>query len=260
MNVLDRIVQTKKSEIHALQMAMPIEEVMAAATSAPSTRHPFRALFDTQNVLIAEVKPKSPSAGTLIESSPLETAEIYAQSEADAISVLTDKEYFGGSLQLLDKVSEIVTQPILRKDFIIDPYQVYETALTDASAFLLIAAILSADEMRNLRSLGKQFGLDTITEVHTEAELETALESDADLIGINNRNLQTLEIDLAMTERLASQIPASIPFISESGIENAVDVARVRAAGAKGILVGTSILRASDPLAAVTSLSRALKN
>jgi len=258
MNVLDKIVRTKKAEIEALKADKPLVLIEKEAKEKKRSAQPFISLFETDTVLIAEVKPKSPSAGTLIEASPLEVAEIYAESDADAISVLTDKQYFGGSLDLLQRVSKIVPQPILRKDFIIDPYQVYETSLSNASAFLLIAAILSAGEMRELRVLGAALGLDTLTEVHNETELEKALESGAPLIGINNRNLQTLEIDLAVTERLSGKIPDSIAFISESGLATPDDVKRVRAAGARGILVGTSILRASDPLAFIASFKAAL--
>ena len=258
VNILDKIIANKRCEFEANIAKKSLATIRAEAEKVPHTRKPFRALFAAGNVLIAEVKPKSPSVGTLIEASPLETAEIYAESSADAISVLTDEKYFGGSLELLEKVSKIVPQPLLRKDFIIDAYQVYETALTNASAFLLIAAVLSADEMRSFRELGKRFGLDTITEIHTAEELLKALESGADLIGINNRNLQTLDIDLVMTETLAPGIPASVPFVSESGIENAEDVRRVRGIGARGILVGTSILRSQDPLAAIRALKLAL--
>src|SRR6185503_8317542 len=153
MNVLEKIVLTKRQEIEGLKREKPLEEIEREARARKVTRRPFRPLFDSRNVLIAEVKPKSPSAGDLT-GSPLEIADVYSESEADAISVLTDAEYFGGSLELLEQVAKVVTQPILRKDFIIDPYQVYETALTDASAFLLIASVLSADEMRQLRDLG----------------------------------------------------------------------------------------------------------
>jgi indole-3-glycerol phosphate synthase len=259
MNILERIVEQKRKEIETAKKRKPLSKLQDETKNARSlARRPFRNLFEQKNVLITEVKPKSPSAGTLIEVSPIDVAEIYAGSVADAISVLTDEKFFGGSPELLEEVAEIVPQPVFRKDFIIDPYQVYETAASDASAFLLIAAILSVDEMRSLRELGSSLGLDTLTEVHTKEELEKALEAGAPLLGVNNRNLKTLEIDLALTDELAPHIPREVPFVSESGITTKADVERVRAAGARGILVGTSILRAADPLRHIEELQSVL--
>lgn len=258
MNVLDEIIANKRQEIEALKAAVPLGSLKKEALAAARTRRKFRTLFDLGPVLIAEIKPKSPSAGELIAQSPLAVADLYAKSGADVISVLTDKKYFDGSLDLLKNVRERVHQAILRKDFIIDEYQVYETVLSGADAFLLIAASLDAASLSRLASLGKELDLGTLVEVHGEKELERALACGADVIGINNRNLKTLAVDLAVTERLAKHVPANRPFISESGIFSSEDVRRVRAAGARGILVGTSILQAADPLAKIDELKQAL--
>jgi len=257
MNILDEIVATKRTEIEALKLAKSTAAIAEEAGAQRVARRPFRALFEKGPVLIAEVKPRSPSAGELTRS-PLDVAELYAKSEADVISVLTDEKYFGGSLELLKTVRGIVPQTVLRKEFIIDPYQVYEAALAGADCFLLIAAILPRETLASLMQLGSSLGLDALVEVHDEADVEKALAARASVIGINNRDLGTLHIDLATTERLAKLIPNEIPVVSESGIETPDDVRRVRAAGARGILVGTSILRSESPIEKIAEFKHAL--
>jgi indole-3-glycerol phosphate synthase len=258
MNVLDEIVAHKRNEIEQSKATIPLDALKSTIADGRHEQRPFRALFEAGPVLIAEIKPKSPSAGELIAQSPLDVADIYAKSEVDVISVLTDAKYFGGDLELLKNVRARVPQTILRKDFIVDEYQVYETAAAGADAFLLIAAALDAGALGSLAALGKELGLGTLVEVHDEEELERALSCSADITGINNRNLKTLAVDLGVTELLAKKIPAGTPFISESGIFSAADVERVSKAGARGILVGTSILQSSDPLAKIAELKQAL--
>ena len=260
MNVLDEIVENKRSELAELKSRVPLAELKTQAESASHEHRPFHALFKgtRPGVLIAEVKPKSPSEGTLIERSPLDIADLYAKSEADVISVLTDKKYFDGSLELLQQVRARVPQAILRKDFIIDEYQIYETALSGADAYLLIAAILSKEELARLKKLGSSLGLEALVEIHNEEDLEKVSASGAAVLGINNRNLKTLETDLAVTERLMPRVPKGTPCISESGIYTAEDVARVHVCGIRGILVGTSILQSPDPLAKISELKDAL--
>ena len=262
MNVLDEIVKTKRGEIEVLKKQVSLEDIKEKAEHLAGTqaKRPFRKLFDSadKTVLIAEVKPKSPSEGMLTQS-PLEVAELYAKSDADVVSVLTDTPYFGGSLELLKEVRAKVPQAVLRKDFIMDPYQVYETVLSGTDAFLLIASILSIKELRELRLLGKSLDLDILVEVHDEDDLQKALEADADLIGINNRDLKTLKTDLAVTESLMKKMPQNIPVISESGIYTGADAKRVRACGARGVLVGTSILQSPHPLAKIKELKTGLQ-
>jgi indole-3-glycerol phosphate synthase len=258
MNVLDEIVAKKRLEIEKAKAARPLETLQKEAASFDPKRRAFRKLFDRGSVLIAEIKPKSPSEGELITGSPLDVADLYAKSSADVISVLTDKPYFGGDIELLKQVKACVPQAILRKDFIVDEYQVYETFLSGADAFLLIANILKVDELIHLIALGKRFHLDTLLEVHSQIEVAKVIAAGAEVIGINNRDLQTLQVDLKVTETLAPLITKKIPMISESGIESAEDVRRVRKAGARGILVGTSILKSSDPLSKIHELKQAL--
>ncbi len=257
MNVLDEIVAAKRQEIAVAKEAVPLEKLEEAVNSYTHDRRSFRTLFDHGPALIAEVKPKSPSKGELSHV-PLEVADVYAKSAADAISVLTDERYFGGSMELLKQVRSRVKQPILRKDFIIDEYQVFETLLGGADAFLLIVNVLSGEKLTELMSLGTALGLDYIVEVHDKQEVEIALDSGAELIGINNRNLQTLDIDIGTTKELMEYIPRSVPVISESGIETVEEVRQVRSWGVKGILVGTSILQSPDPLAKIQELKDSL--
>ncbi len=260
MNVLDEIVSTKRLEIEASKSARPLERLQEDAANHMPHRRPFLELFAVpdKTVLIAEIKPKSPSAGELISHSPLDVADLYAKSEADVISVLTDKTYFGGDIELLKAVRARVPQAVFRKDFIIDEYQIYETALAGADAFLLIANILTADQLSAFAELGNSFGMGSLVEVHDEADLEKALAAKAAIIGINNRDLRTMEVDLSTTEKLTRKIPPEIPVVSESGIATPEDVQRVRKAGARGILVGTSILQSADPVATIAKLKRAL--
>lgn len=258
MNVLDEIVAAKRVEIEAqkrMKSAISMEE---EARAVSREKKPFRALFEKASVLIAEIKPKSPSAGELIPQSPFDIAELYAKSEADVISVLTDEKYFGGSASLLTSVHGLVPQTILRKEFIIDPYQIFEASVIGADCFLLIASILPRETLASFIQLGASLGLDALVEVHDKADVEKALAARAQVIGINNRDLATLKIDLATTEKLISLIPKKIPVVSESGIETSADVERVRRAGARGILVGTSILRAENPIAQIAELKHSL--
>lgn len=258
MNILDEIVATKRTEIEVAKKSKSPAAIEEEARAQVQARRPFRALFEKGPVLIAEIKPKSPSAGELIPQSPFDVAELYAKSEANVISVLTDEKYFGGSLGLLKSVRSLVPQTVLRKEFIVDPYQIYEAAIAGADCFLLIAAILPRETLASFIQIGLSLGLDALVEVHDEANVEKALAARAQVIGINNRDLATLHIDLATTERLIKLIPSDIPVVSESGLETKDDVRRVRAAGARGILVGTSILRSENPISQIAELKQAL--
>ena len=260
MTVLDEIVATKRREIEVSKATRPLESLKKEAENFRPERRPFRALFEKGQVLIAEIKPRSPSAGELIADSPLEIADLYAKSNADAISVLTDVEYFGGNNELLQNVRERVPQAILRKDFIIDEYQVYETLLLKADAYLLIASILKKGELENLIELGTTLGLDTLVEVHDEEDIVKALGAGAKIIGINNRDLKTFKTDLATTERLMKKIPKGISVVSESGIATTEDVRRMRQCGIGGILVGTSVLQSENPILKINELKDALNS
>lgn len=258
MSILDKIVATKRAEVETLKALRPLEALRKETANFPVGRRPFRALFEKGPVLIAEIKPRSPSMGELIADSPLEIADLYAKSRADVVSVLTDAEYFGGSNELLQEVRARVPQAILRKDFIIDECQVYETFLLKADSFLLIAAILTEDELAKFIALGTTLGMDALVETHDEKDIEKALRAGAKIIGINNRDLTTFNTDIATTERLIQKVSKDIPVLSESGIETAEDVKRVRRCGARGILVGTSVLQSEDPINKIKELKNAL--
>src|SRR3989338_536267 len=260
MNILDEIVANKRKEIEAAKKSTPLETLRYNAEKSAQLRRPFRELFaeNKAGVLIAEIKPKSPSEGELIVGSPLDVANLYAKSSADVVSVLTDEKYFGGNIELLKSVRARVSQAVLRKDFIIDEYQVYETALSSADAFLLIAAILDSEKLASLIRLGDSLGLGMLVEVHDEEDLKKSIAANNSVLGINNRDLKTLKTDTAVTEKLMKQIPAGTACVSESGIDTTDDVRRVRALGVKGILVGTSILQSPDPLAKIAELKAAL--
>ena len=258
MNVLDEIVANKREEIAAAKAVQPLESLREKINAFKVVRRSFKQLFKKRGVIIAEIKPKSPSAGQLILHSPLEIADIYAKSEADAISVLTDEKYFGGSLTLLGEIRSRVPQAILRKDFIIDEYQIYESLLATADAYLLIANILSERELGTFIALGESMGIDALVEVHDAADLEKALAAGAQLLGINNRDLKSLKVDITTTEKLMRLMPHDVHVISESGIETVGEVRKVHAFGVRGILVGTSILRSTNPLEKIKELKEAL--
>jgi len=198
--------------------------------------------------VIAEIKKASPSLGLIDPNfNPLKQYELYRDGGAQCISILTDTEYFQGSLADLAAVAKIKQNPILRKDFIIDALQIYEAIIAGADAVLLIAAALDQQRLLDLYNLARDLQLDVLVEVHDMRELDRALDIDADLIGINNRDLKTFVTDLAVTERLAEQVPEDVLLVSESGIHSAADAQRVLNAGANAILVGESLMKADVP-------------
>jgi len=208
-----------------------------------------------QVTVIAECKAASPTAGTIAEKyDPVAQALLYEKGGAGAISVLTDREFFRGCLEDMQKVRTAVRAPILRKDFILTEAQVYESVAAGADAFLLIVAALTDEELKGLYELGRGLGADVLVEVHDMKEMDRALEIDADIIGINNRNLHTFEVDLKTTEELAPEIPAECLGISESGIRTKEDVKFVTGQGIFCLLVGESLIRNGDPAAALAKL------
>ena len=213
-------------------------------------------LFKPGNVtVIAECKAASPTAGTIAAKyDPVAQAKLYEQGGAGAISVLTDRGFFQGCLEDMKKVRAAVRVPVLRKDFILTEAQVYESVAAGADAFLLIVAALDDAELKGLYDLGKTLGSDVLVEVHDMAEMDRALEIDADIIGINNRNLHTFEVDLKTTEELAPEIPSDCLGISESGIRTREDVNLVTAQGIFCLLVGESLMKHEDPAAALAKL------
>ena len=193
------------------------------------------------------MKKGSPSKGVIrADFDPLEIAEIYQKNGATCLSVLTDERFFLGNLRYLALIREQVGLPLLRKDFIFDPYQVYEASVAGADALLLIAAMLELPQMQDLAALANELHLDVLLEVHDDRELDLALQTDIPLVGINNRSLHTFVTDLSATERLAPQIPADRLVVAESGINSRTDIERLQKCGAKAFLVGESLMREED--------------
>lgn len=256
MNILDRIVRTKRGEVRALRSARA--ELARAARSAPPPRD-FRAALRKPSgevAIIAEVKRRSPGAGSIREDlDPSGLAADYAGSGASAISVLTDRTYFGGGLDDLRRVRARMRRPVLRKDFLVDPVQLAESRAAGADAVLLIVRILEDPLLAELLSGAREFGMDALVEVHDAAELERALAAGAEVVGINNRDLSNFRSSVAVTLELVRRIPPEVVVISESGLATREDLATVGAAGADAVLMGEALLRSPRPGDAVAALT-----
>jgi len=246
MNKLDEINASKAGEVERLE---PHAAELREQALLRNDFRPFRAALQrgSEVAIIAEVKKASPSAGIIApDFNPLSQAREYARGGAHALSVLTDERYFGGHLSYLKQIREQVDLPLLRKDFIVHELQVYESVVAGADAILLIVASLDDATLMKLYNRARTCQLDVLVEAHDLPEMERALNIGADMIGINNRNLKTFEVDLATTERLAEEIPNDTVAISESGIRTAEDVRRVRACGINAVLVGEALMRAKN--------------
>jgi len=249
VNRLEEILRTKREEIERLRPRR--DELHRTALLRNDVRRFISALQREERklALIAEVKKASPSAGVIVESfDPVAIARNYARAGVEAISVLTDERFFQGHLDYLKLIREQVPQPLLRKDFILDPLQIMEAAVAGADAILLIVAALPQEQLVLLLETAALYQLDALVEVHTLAELDRALETDARLIGINNRNLATFEVDLSVTEKLSEQVPDDIVVVSESGIRTADDLARIKACGVDAVLIGEALMRGQGDL------------
>ncbi len=250
MGVLDEIVAHKRGEVTAARARRPLSELSASCRGLPAARDFAAALRPAagQRVrIIAEVKRASPSKGVMAGAlDPAAQAGRYAAAGAAAVSVLTDLKYFGGSLDDLIAVRAAVDAPVLRKEFIVDEYQLWEARAAGADAVLLIVAALSASALRDLFHASKGVGLATLVEAHTAAELDQALSLGAPVVGVNNRNLQTLQTSLDTSIELLPRIPPGTVAVSESGLHHRADVERVVAAGAQAVLVGEALVRAAD--------------
>jgi indole-3-glycerol phosphate synthase len=244
---LDKIVATKINEVEALKQQFSLSLAEKQISELPPCLGFARAISTgrkRETGLIAEVKKASPSKGLIREDfNPVELARSYEAAGADCISVLTDEQYFQGSNTYLTDIRQQVKLPILRKDFTIDFRQIYEARLIGADAILLIAAILTTKQMREYLQISRMIGLDALVEVHDREELERVLELDADLIGINNRNLKTFVTDLKTTEQLIGMIPASKIIVSESGIAHREEIQYLRHVGADAVLIGETFMR-----------------
>ena len=259
MAILDDIVRDKRAELAARRLERSLADLVVECRARPPARDFAAALAPAPGGvrLIAEVKPASPSRGRLAGPGwdPVALAAAYARHGADAISVLTDAKYFGGSLDTLAAVRERVDVPLLRKDFVLDEYQLWEARAAGADAVLLIVAILEPPALRDLLQAAKGVGLAALVECHTAAELDRALEVDARIIGINNRDLRTFVTRLETTLELLPRVPPGRLVVSESGFFTAADVRRVAAAGAHAVLVGEALVTAADVGAKIRELT-----
>lgn len=247
--------EVKRAEVRAL--GGRASELRARAADAGPTRGFAAALRRADSVrLLAEVKRRSPSAGEIRPGAdPVEVARAYQAGGAAALSVLTDREFFGGELDFLVRVRAAVGLPVLRKDFVVDPLQVHEARAAGADAVLLIVRILSDAQFAELHGLAARLGMDALVEVHTAEEMDRALSAGAALVGINNRDLSRFVTDLAVSETLAPRVPPAVTLVAESGIRAPADVDRLGAAGVDAVLVGESLMRQHDLAAAAAALA-----
>ena len=246
LTVLEQIVARKRAELLADRALVKEEDLLDRKTPQ---RRGFRLALERKNpAIIAEIKRASPSEGAIKSGAdPIEVARKYEQAGAACLSVLTDKQFFGGSLDDLVSARASVRLPVLRKDFTLVRYHLLQGSAHGADAVLLIVAALTDAELRDLMAHAKAMNLDVLVEVHDEAELDRALALEADLIGVNNRNLKTLEVSLDTSLRLASRMPKGVVAVSESGIRTRDDIARLQDAGYRAFLVGTSLMKQGDP-------------
>jgi indole-3-glycerol phosphate synthase len=255
--VLERILAETRAEVERRKREAPLDQARDAAEPTGVFARPFVSALDQPGVgVIAEFKRRSPSAGSLRETPDLrETVDAYARGGAVALSVLTEGPNFGGALADLRAARSVCDLPLLRKDFIVDPYQLHEARAAGADAVLLIVAALAPAELDALHAEARAIGLDVLVEVHDERELETALELGAEIVGVNNRDLRDFSVDLNRTERLMGAIPSAVHVVSESGIRSAGQLQRLGELGVRAVLVGETLMRADDPADALRSLT-----
>jgi indole-3-glycerol phosphate synthase len=256
MSVLDRIVEATRDEVERRRAAVSLAELEAALRTRPEGRPFSEALTRPGISVIAEHKRRSPSAGQIRQGSSVEEiARAYERGGAAALSILTEPAHFGGSLEDLRAAREATELPVLRKDFIVDLYQVYESAAAGADAILLIVAALDVDFLAELLGEARALDLDVIVEVHDEDELEMALDVDADVLGLNNRDLSDFSVDIERTYELLSDVPAGKTVVAESGFSTREELDDLERVGIDAVLIGETLMRAEDVEAAVRELS-----
>ncbi len=251
-DILKKILDHKREHVAASKAGCSLSELKSRIADLEEMPRGFvRALRTAEESgwtpIVAEVKKGSPSKGVIRpDFDPVAIAEIYENNGAACLSVLTDEQFFLGHLSYLGLIREQVRLPLLRKDFLYDPYQLYEARAAGADAILLIAAMLELNQLRDLAELARELSLDVLLEVHDERELEAALQVNVELIGINNRNLRTFVTDLGTTDRLAKLIPGHRMIVAESGINTRDDIVRLKRGGAQAFLIGESLMREGD--------------
>ncbi len=253
--ILAEIMHDKVHELIGAKKKWPAVSIRNALDRAPEVRSLKGALLRRSPAVIAEIKRASPSAGLLRQNfEPVKIAQDYEKEGAAAISVVTEGKHFRGNLEFLARVRWNTGLPLLRKDFVIDPYQVLEARHANADAVLLIAALLEGARLRDLCAENDAYGMESLVEVHNERELDRALESGATLIGVNNRDLRTFEVSLDVSLRLGARLPKDVVAVAESGIRTADDIRRLAGAGYRGFLIGELLMRADSPGAALKTL------
>ena len=256
MNVLERIVDSTREELDRRRRATPLARLEAALDQRPEGRPFGEALARPGISLIAEHKRRSPSAGVLREGATVtEIVQAYERGGAAALSILTEGAHFGGSLEDLQEAIAATELPVLRKDFILDPYQLYESAAAGADAILLIVAVLDHDDLYELHREARGLDLDVLVEVHDEHELDRALDVDADILGINNRDLADFSVDIERTYELLSDVPAGKTVVSESGFPTREQLEDLDRVGVDAVLIGETLMRARDVEAACRTLA-----
>jgi indole-3-glycerol phosphate synthase len=257
MDALQKIFNAKAASLEQEQAREPYDAVRDRAMARIGERRGFLAALQSASggAIIAEIKRASPSSGLIARSfDPAAIARTYDEAGSDAISVITERDHFLGELSYLDDVRAVTSRPLLRKDFIWTRYQVAQSAAYGADCVLLIVAGMDDIALRESMDEAAAYALDVLAEAHDEAELRRAVEAGARLVGINNRNLRTLETDLAVSEHLLPKVPSGVFAISESGMRDASDVARLRASGARGFLVGEALMRSEDRKSLIAAL------
>lgn len=256
--ILDDIVEKRKIQLEREKSEISPEEMKKRALAEKRETISFKNALAKKGIsIISEVKKSSPSKAVICEDfHPVETAVKYEQSGADAVSCLTEEFYFNGSSKYLSEIRKNINLPILRKDFIIDEYQIYEAKVIGADAILLISAILDTDTIIKFKTLADTLGLDCLCEIHNEEELKNLLPASPEIIGINNRNLKTFEVSLDTTGHLASMLPEGCIVVSESGIRDNADMKKLRAFGADAVLIGETLMRSGDIEETIKELRR----
>lgn len=263
-DILDEIVASKRIEVAQQKTLVPssvlyanVEKMMEEAVFAH--RSMKASLDSSDSGIIAEFKRKSPSKGWIhADAQPEDVVPVYAANGASALSILTDQPYFGGCLEFIERMRPLVDTPILRKDFIIDEYQLYQAKLAGADAVLLIAADLSKTECKTLLSKAHELDLEVLLEIHSASELDW-YSPEVDMLGVNNRNLGSFHTDVAHSFEIASMLPSNVTLVSESGISNPQTVRQLREAGYRGFLIGETFMKESDPGAALVRFIKELK-
>ncbi len=260
MTILDQLADYARQRTEQAKRVLPPEEIRHQALSLPKGDFPFQQALKKPGVsFICECKKASPSKGLIAPNFPyLEIAKEYEAAGADCISVLTEPKWFLGNDEFLKEITEAVSIPCLRKDFTVDEYQIYQAKVLGASAVLLICSILTEDQMKDYIRICDNLGLSALVEVHDEQEVQMALNTGARIIGVNNRNLKDFSVDTDNSRRLRELIPPNVLFVSESGVRTAENVSALREIGADAVLIGETLMRASDKRAKLAELRGAV--